>query len=487
MTHFRKYVDGWDDTWETVDDASSFIIKKLEETYGIQVQECFADLPIEDQLQELLEFIHYHRESYYSRTGQYTSPYREVILTKDYNDFLPLLGLLKPAPLNSPEALLKSFDFNSIAHAVEYLRHHLELVYAEKGYALPENWSDVQDSGQLANMLYAVLEEIKVQRESDKSYDIEFGLDFKFHDAYGLHGSDVNRDFARLAGVHQLPDYSLFVFIFSMLWEPADWAMTVAEMREDIARGDKVSALIKGAIGLLPGALGRLAKRFRSADEITESFAWFTAADQRALRIARPNLPDDLFSRGYPEQVVGKMASGEATRPAMYRDRRRTIPKDHLEESKDIGIEMQNDVTQFMFKEGYLVESLGPGKGAHRLRAYENIGGKPKGDPDMVIWQALADGSYEPRYFDVYSPNTFNVTTLERSIRRKAGQQGGHIILNLQRTALGAEELSELQRTLRRRQNRHLREVVILNFVSESVDRTAVYELVDIWTFSPVG
>ena len=104
------------------------------------------------------------------------------------------------------------------------------LSYTDMGYDLPENRSGLQDSVQLANMLYTALEEIKLKRESDKDFDLEFGLDFKFQDAYGLQGSDVNRDFARLAGTHQVPDYSLFLFIFSMLWEPADKALTIAEM-----------------------------------------------------------------------------------------------------------------------------------------------------------------------------------------------------------------------------------------------------------------
>ena len=425
LEHLRKYVDGWDETWATEKDVSNVIIKRLEDTYGIQVKEDFAELPIEDQLQEFLEFIYYHRESYYSRTWQYESPYREVILTVDYNDFLPLLGLLKPAPLNSPDALAEAFDFISEAHAVDYLRHHLRLVYTEMGYDLPENWSEFQDRVQLGNMLYTVLEEIKIKREFDADYDLEFSLDFKFHDAYGLHGSDVNRDFARLAGTYQLPDYSLFVFIFTMLWEPADYALTIAEMGDDISRGDRLSAFIRGAIGLVPGALGRLTKKLRSADEITDSFRWFDAIDQRALGASGSKLPDDILNRGYSEKVIREMASGRATRPAIYRDRRRTIPEDYLEKSNDKGINLQNDVTKFMFEEGYLVESLGPPEGSHRLKVYEDIGYKPLGDPDLVIWQALPDGTYESRYFDIYSPETVSVNTIEREIRKKAGNQGG--------------------------------------------------------------
>ena len=305
LEHLRKYVDGWDDTWTTENDISNFIIEKLADIYGIQVQEGFADLPIEDQLQEFLEFIYYHRESYYSRTWQYTSPYREVVLTADYNDFLPLLGLLKPGPLHSPDALAEAFDFVSEEHAVDYLRHHVELVYAEKGYDLPENWSDFQDSVQLAKMLYTVLEEIRVERESDETYDIEFGLDFKFHDAYGLQGSDVNRDFARLAGTHQLPDYSLFVFIVSWLWEPADYAITIAEMGDDIARGDRLSALIRGLIGLVPGAWGRFFKRFRSADEIVDSLRYFDMAQLATLRVSGHRLPDDCTQSRIPGVMRG--------------------------------------------------------------------------------------------------------------------------------------------------------------------------------------
>ena len=487
LEHLRKYVDGWDETWTTKSDVSNFIINKLAETYEIQVQEGFANLPIEEQLQEFLEFIYYHREAYYSHTWQYESPYPWYILVEDYDDFLPLLGLLKPAPLHSPSALADAFDFVSEEHAVDYLRHHLELVYTDMGYDLPEDWSGLEDSLQLANMLYTVLEEIKLKRESDIDFDIEFSLDNKFQDAYGLQGSDVNRDLARLAGTHQGPNYSLFVFVISMLWEPADWALTIAEMRDDVARGDGFLAFIRGAIGLLPGAWGRFAKRFRSADEITDSFRWFDAADQRALRVSGAKLPDDIFNRGYPEQVVREMTSGEATRPAIYRDRRRTIPEDHLEKPTNIGIKLQNDVAEFMFREGYLVESLGLENGLHRLKVYEDVGNKPIGEPDLVIWQALPSGTYEPRYFDVYSPVTVNINTLEREIRDKASRQGGHIVLNLERTVLGVEELNELQRTLRRHQHGHLREVVILNFVNESVDGVKLYEFVDIWTFGPAG
>ena len=100
------------------------------------MQEGFADLPIEDQLQEFLEFIYHHRESYYSRTWQYESPYPWYILGEDYDDFLPLLGLLKPAPLHSSDALADAFDFVSEEHAVEYLRHHLELVLYGHGIRL---------------------------------------------------------------------------------------------------------------------------------------------------------------------------------------------------------------------------------------------------------------------------------------------------------------------------------------------------------------
>ena len=70
-----------------------------------------------------------------------------------------------------------------------------------------------------------------------------------------------------------------------------------------------------------------------------------------------------------------------------------------MEKSNDIGIKQQNDVSEFMFQEGYLVESLGPETSLHRLKVYEDLGYKPIADPDLVIWQALPDGTYEPRYF----------------------------------------------------------------------------------------
>ena len=209
--------------------------------------------------------------------------------------------------------------------------------------------------------------------------------------------------------------------------------------------------------------------------------------DQRILRVSRSNLPDDIFNRGYPELVVREMASGKATTPAFPRARGRKIGGFSENPTGARGIELQNEVAEFLADEGYLVNSLGPRTGSRRMEVYEAVDYNRDDDPDLVIWQALPDGTYEPRYFDIYSPVTVKVNTLEREIRKKAGKQGGHIVLNLQRTALSVAELNELQRTLRRRQNRHLREVVILNLVGESADGVKVYEFAEIWTFSPAG
>ena len=485
LEHARKYIDGWDEAWTTEGDVSDLIIKKLADTYGIQVQEGFADLPIEDQLQEFLEFVYYHRESYYSRTGPYESPYPWYILVEDYDDFLPLLKLLKPAPLHGPEALADAFGFISEEHAVDYLRHHLELVYMDMGYDLPEDWSTHQDQIQLANMLYTVLEEIKLKRESDRDFDIEFGLDFKFQDAYGLQGSDVNRDLARLAGTHKLPDYSQFLFILSVIAEPVDYVITGIEVLGDIFRGDGRSALIRALIGFVPGAWGRFYKRFRSADEIVDSFRYFDKVDQRALSVSGRKLPDDLLNRGYPEQVVRALKSGETTRPVRHRDRSRRIPDDQLETSKDIGSRLQNDVADFMLQEGYLVEGLGPNTGAHRMRVYKDVGHKPSGHPDLVIWQALPDGNYKERYFDVYSPESVKLTTIEREIRDKASRQDGYVVLNLQRTTLDEKALSTLHGYVSK--SRHLREVIIVDFVGETAAGVKLYKFVDIWTFDSAG
>ena len=476
LEHLRKYVDGWDDTWTTENEVSNFIIEKLADTYEIQVQEGFADLPIEDQLQEFLEFIYYHRESYYSRTWQYTSPYREVVLTADYNDFLPLLGLLNPAPLNDPHALAESFDFNSEAHAVDYLRHHVELVYAEKGYDLPENWSDFQDSVQLANMLYTVLEEIKVERESDETYDIEFGLDFKFHDAYSLRGSDVNRDFARLAGTHQLPDYSLFVFIVSWLWEPVDYAITIAEMGDDIARGDGLSALIRGAIGLLPGALGRLTKRFRSTDEMVDSFGWFDAAD---------------VNRGFPKHVLEEMMSGRATRPMSRRGHGKLdgVPEKaspRASQQMQDQIKAQNEVAELLADEGYHVVSLGPDHdNVFRTNMQKAINYQGTGNPDWILFHRSDDGTVVGREFDVYSPISINEGTIVKNIKDKVRDrktkvyhQADRIVLNLKLTQ-GRVNRQALKSRLERENTYFLQEIIIVDRVEGN------YQIIDIWTFNP--
>ena len=503
LAHARNYIDGWDEAWETEGDFSDFIIGKLADTYEIHALEGFADLPIEDQLQEFLEFIYFHRESYYSRTGQYESPYAWYILEKDYDDLLPLLGLIKPAPLHSPDALADAFGFVSQEHGVDYLRHHLDLVYADMGYDLPENWSSLQDPNQLAKMLYSALEEIKLERESNKDFDIEFGLDFKFHDAYGLHGSDVNRDLSRLAGTHQSPDYSLFVFIIGMLWEPVDLAITFAEIGEDIARGDGLSAFIRGLIGIVPGAWGRFFKRFRSADEITDSFHWFVAANvskeipaelfdfDRRVILSGNNLRDDILNRGYPEQVADKMISSNATRPASARvGAGKGFVSGEFETPKgNIGIERQNDVIRFLADEGFVINSLGPDRHPNRLKVYEAMGINTRKNPDALILQTLPDGTFEPRIFDIYSPVGKNPVTIENMIRKKATDPKGggpgqaqHIIINLR--DVSDKAIERVKERLMEEPDRHLKELIILRRVRESASGIQDFEFVDSLVFT---
>lgn len=100
MEHAQKNIDGWSETWTTEAEFSDFLLTHWTETYGIQVPGEIVEAPLEVQLAEFYLFVEYYRESYFSATGQYESPYPERILTEDYNDFLPLLALLNPAPLN---------------------------------------------------------------------------------------------------------------------------------------------------------------------------------------------------------------------------------------------------------------------------------------------------------------------------------------------------------------------------------------------------
>ena len=170
MEHALKHIDGWSESWTTEAEFSDFLLTHWAETYGIQVPEAIAEVSPEAQLVEFLQFVHYYRQAFYSQTWQYESPYPERILTEDYNDFLPLLALLNPRPLNDLEALLDVFQWQEEADAVFVLRRRVEAVYSAMGFELPTDWEHMSDAVEMANMLYSGIEAMKARQDSDSSF-----------------------------------------------------------------------------------------------------------------------------------------------------------------------------------------------------------------------------------------------------------------------------------------------------------------------------
>ncbi len=274
LNHLRTYVAGWDENWATEADLSHFIINKFANTYGVEVPDDFAGLSVEEQVMTLLQFVHYYREAYYSKTWQYESPHPLSILQEDYHDLLPLLELLDPRPLTDPAVLLDAFSFESQADATDYLRPKVELIYSKLGYELPANWADVEDAVLLANLLHTGIEDMFIRHESDGAFLSDYDpAVIEFRNRYFDSGySPLNEDFQRLSGTYQSPDYSLFAFVLSIVFEPVDWVLTGAEVVDAASKGDWGSALIDFLLSIAPFVSGRVDNAIRRiAGDVTDT------------------------------------------------------------------------------------------------------------------------------------------------------------------------------------------------------------------------
>lgn len=410
-----------------------------------------------------------------------------------------LRSLAEPKAVDYTEVYAESFGWTVHLPDAEHERRHvvdqLALIHEELNITVPDDYFESRSNRELKHDLAYLLQDevLPFLRADENEKDNRIG---SFYRRYQLVARDTPENvLRRLVSSHQKPDVVGFFFMMgflgvSVLSEPIDWAATSVDVTDALLRGDTESAkqhLFFGAVPLLKSGMVRVFKRLGRTPlgrlmPARIGGTRLSRVDQRVTSVFGHKLPDDLLNRGYPEQVVRALKSDETTRPIRHRDRSRRMPDDQLETSKDIGSKLQNDVADFMLQEGYLVEGLGPNTGAHRMQVYKDVGHKPSGDPDLLIRQALHDGKYEPRYAEVYSPKTAKLTTLEREIRDKASRQGGHIVLNLQRTTLDETALSKLKESVRK--SRHLREVIIIDFVGATADGVKHYKFVDIWTFN---
>ena len=482
LEHLRKYVDGWDDTWTTENDVSNFIITHWADTYGVQVPEAIVESPLEVQLAEFLLFVEYHRESYFSATWQYESPYPETILTEDYNDFLPLLALLNPRPLNDLEALLDVFEWQDEADAVFVLRRRVEAVFSVLEEELPADWEHMSDAVEMANMLYAGIEDMLARSQSDSTFlssidpaTLEFGRQYDLFSSPG-------EDFQRLARIDRSADHGLFMLLLS-LWEPADYVLTIPEILEHIEKGEFFPATVNAGLLILPGFSGKmdnaadLIRRFDVALDIP-GVNWFVKRH-------------DLMSRGIPEQAVEEIVAGRATRPRWGAGHGKLYGPDekYLETASEI-TRREYDVGEFLANElGYEVVYMWPDSpSAFVTHVHRSANYQGKGFPDFFIMHPGEDGQIVLREFDVYSPTTNNLNTIFGEIKDKVRQQGTGIYAQADRIVLDLSRagdniaIESLERRLKDWNTDHLAAPLKEIFVVGKIDEN--FHMKHIWTFN---
>ena len=483
MEHALKNIDGWSESWTTEAEFSDFLLTHWAETYGFQVPKAIAEASTEAQLMEFLQFVHYYREAFYSKAGEYKSPYPEKILTEDYNDFLPLLALLNPAPLNDLQALLQALGIENEADAISVLRPKVELVYSRVGKQLPTDWTDLADPIRLANMQYEGLRDLVTRLNTDWDFKIDFGLDKEFHDGYLRYGyHNVYVDFDVLAGVDRSADLGLFMFLLSF-WEPADYVITPPEIVGHIANREWVQAGVNAGLLLAPGLSGKMDN---AADLIRRFDAVLNIPGAKWV-VQR----HDLLGRGFPEQAVDDIMAGRATRPrwgaghGKYHDADEKIVAGASE-----SIRLEFEAGKFLGNDlGYEVFYLLPDSPSEfRTHVHTVANYQGRGRPDFFITHLGEDGQAVLREFDVYSPTTVDFDGIFQGIKDKVRVRGSgeyrqadRIVLNLARVD-GDVNLKELQRKLAGWDISHLdvplKEVIVI----DKIDRN--YDLMDIWTFN---
>ena len=491
LDHLRKQVDDWDVTWTTEADLSRFVINKFASDYDVEVPDGFADDPVEDQVMKLLQFVHHYREAYYSKTGQYESPYPWHILERDYNDLLRLPELLDPRPLADPVALLDAFSFESETDAADYLRPKVEMIYAKLGHELPANWSESGNTVLLATMLHTGIEAMFIRHEADGAFLSDYDPSvIEFRNRYfSLGYSTLNEDYQRLSGTNQSSDYSLFVSLLRIFFEPADWALTTPEVIEAASRGDWGAALLDTGLLLLPGVSGSTDNLLRMTDELAD-LARRIDIDLHSLGTRNLIKRNDLINRGFPEQAVDDMISGKATLPMSGQGHGRAegvleAVNPGASRQQQMQIHAQNEVTQFLGGEGgYHVVSLGPNENnLFRDNLQHSINYRGTGNPDIVIMYRDKAGAMAAREFDIYSPVSSNNRTIVKSIKNKvrdtdtgAYKQADRIVLNLELTQIDVN-LQSLKSRLERENTYFLKEVIIVDKVAGN------YQITDVWTF----
>ena len=405
-------------------------------------------------------------------------------------------------PLEDLDALLEAYGWDAEAEAIHYFRHRVEVVYAKLGKQLPPGWAEADDAVLMANMLYSGVEEMKAILASGETF---LNPDDPDPSDWGEINNALlflDTEPQILTGTNSQPDISLFVFVASIFFEPLDWALTTLEVIDAVSRGDIGGALGNAFLGLIPFVPGSADNILRKTDEVADlarrididnvnpkMFSYGHDIDLRTLTASQIRMRNDLINRGFSEQVVKDMVSGRATLPANHRGRGKVSGE--LETRSDINIELQNDVTQFMADEGYLIMSLGPESTRFRTDMYEAIGYNRTTNPDLVIVHRGLDGTVEPRVFDIYSPEVSNIRRHEKTIRKKATSvtggpgQAQRIVLNLEQT--NSVDLNRLRGKFIHQPDRYLEEIIIVDVVRESADGVKVYEIVDIWTFAPSG
>ncbi len=491
LDHLRKQVDDWDVTWTTEADLSRFVINKFASDYDVEVPDGFADDPVEDQVMKLLQFVHHHREAYYSKTGQYESPYPWPILDRDYNDLLRLPELLDPRPLADPVALLDAFSFESEADAADYLHPKVEMVYAKLGHELPANWAESENTALLATMLHTGIEAMFIRHEADGAFLSDYDPSvIEFRNRYfSLGYSTLNEDYQCLSGIDQPSDYSLFVSLLRIFSEPADWTLTAPEVIEAASRGDWGAALIDAGLLLLPGVPGYTDNLLRMTDELAD-LARRIDIDLHSLGTRNLIKRNDLVNRGFPEQAVDDMISGKATLPMSGQGHGRAegileAVNPRASRRQQMQIHAQNEVTQFLGGEGgYHVVSLGPNENnLFRDNLQRSISYRGTGNPDIVIMYRDKAGAMAAREFDIYSPVSSNNRTIVENIKNKvrdtdtgAYRQADRIVLNLELTQVDVN-LQSLKSKLERENTYFLKEIIIVDKVAGN------YQITDVWTF----
>lgn len=324
----------------------------------------------------------------------------------------------------------------------------LALIHEELNITVPDGYFESRSTRELKHDLAYLLQDevLPFLRADENEEDNRIG---NFYRRYQLVARDTPENvLGRLVGSNSHPDVAGFLLVMglTMAIELLDWGLAIAEGTDALLRGDLGSAMISGAVGVVPGLSN-------FTDDAARIF--LKAADNIPLLPARAGLlrRSVLKQRGFTDEMIDMFenlgATGPGTGVHVHKDLRGIRSADPWETTNSpfrAGVDKHNanfvilrDQYRYNIVHKPNEKQLTEVGFYRRTTADGRLIDSTFKEPDYII---------EGRVFDAYTisdPKRSTPTidrsliSMERTIRKKVPAQTNRMVIDLSYTPLTSD------------------------------------------------